>query len=191
MINPFGQTRVEDKEYEFETENPFLTHENPFEEGLQLADNGNLSDAVLAFEAAAQKNPENVEAWYRLGAVQQENEKEIAAISALREAVKLNPKHIGASLVFLPPSLSLSPSFFSFLNLMGVFRLWQLAIPTKVPKTKLWILLKTGSEQSTAMFNFPISGFISFFLSACFGPLNPSDSKTHKRGQSNLKPTHM
>lgn len=38
------------------------------------------------------------EAWYQLGAVQAENEKESAAISALQEAVRLDPSHLEASL---------------------------------------------------------------------------------------------
>lgn len=101
MMNPFGQSRIEDAPYSFEVENPFLTHPNPYEEGLGLMETGNLQDAALAFEAAAQKDPQNVEAWFRLGAVQQENEKENPAISALREAVRLNPSHLAASLVCL------------------------------------------------------------------------------------------
>lgn len=98
MVNPFEAVRTEVKPYEFEQDNPFLQHPSPYEEGLKLMDNGNLSDAALAFEAAVQKTPEHSEAWFRLGSVQQENEKEQAAISALSKAVALDPSHTNASL---------------------------------------------------------------------------------------------
>ena len=98
MVNPFGQSVVEDKPYEFEPDNPFMDHPHPMEEGLRLMDSGNLSDAALAFEAEVQINPKNAEAWYRLGAVQQENEKEQPAIVALHQAVQLDPHNLDATL---------------------------------------------------------------------------------------------
>jgi len=98
MENPFKKT-VESLPYQFEVDNPFLTHPAPFEEGLRLMEGGNLSDAALAFEAEVQKNPKNGQAWYRLGTVQQENEKEQPAISALNEAVLIEPQNMDATLV--------------------------------------------------------------------------------------------
>ena len=43
----FADRRIEEKEYEFETENPFLTMADPFGEGMRLVNSGNLSDAAL------------------------------------------------------------------------------------------------------------------------------------------------
>jgi len=42
--------------YEFSLDNPFLSHPQPFLRGIELFDAGELSDAILAFEAAAQRN---------------------------------------------------------------------------------------------------------------------------------------
>ncbi|KAJ3273790.1 Peroxisomal membrane signal receptor PTS1 [Terramyces sp. JEL0728] len=83
--------------YTFEKENPYLNHQDPFKLGLEISQSqGNLADAALAFEAAVQQQGNNDEAWRYLGIVQQENEKEIAAIAALQHAVKENPKNLDA-----------------------------------------------------------------------------------------------
>lgn len=84
--------------YLFEEENPFIaTGKDPFEEGMTVVrDGGNLSLAALAFEAAVQKNPEHVEAWTALGSAQAQNEKELPAIRALEQALKLDPTNLPA-----------------------------------------------------------------------------------------------
>ncbi|KAL1901921.1 Peroxisomal membrane signal receptor PTS1 [Sporothrix stenoceras] len=82
--------------YQFEDENLFQEHNNPFEEGVRIMnENGNLSLAALAFEAACQREPERVEAWVYLGSAQAQNEKETAAIRALEHALKLDPTNLG------------------------------------------------------------------------------------------------
>ncbi|CAK7270245.1 Peroxisomal membrane signal receptor PTS1 [Sporothrix epigloea] len=81
--------------YQFEEENLFKDQSNPFEEGVRIMrENGNLSLAALAFEAACQRSPERVEAWVYLGSAQAQNEKETAAIRALEQALKLDPTNI-------------------------------------------------------------------------------------------------
>ncbi|CAK7222408.1 Peroxisomal membrane signal receptor PTS1 [Sporothrix eucalyptigena] len=81
--------------YQFEEENLFKDHSNPFEEGVRIMnENGNLSLAALAFEAACQREPERVEAWVYLGSAQAQNEKETAAIRALEHALKLDPTNL-------------------------------------------------------------------------------------------------
>lgn len=92
------------QEYLFEEENLFQDQPNPFEEGVRIMnEGGNLSLAALAFEAAAQKNPDHVEAWVYLGSAQAQNEKEEAAIRAFEHAMKLDPNNL-ASLMGLAVS---------------------------------------------------------------------------------------
>ena len=79
--------------YTFEKVNPFLELENPLEQGLKIMqEQGSLSQAALAFEAAVQKNPFDAEAWRHLGQTQMENEKEIPAIIAFQTCIQLNPQ---------------------------------------------------------------------------------------------------
>ncbi|KAK3363015.1 hypothetical protein B0T25DRAFT_468648 [Lasiosphaeria hispida] len=92
------------QEYLFEEENMFQAANNPFEEGIRImTGGGNLSLAALAFEAAAQKNPDHLDAWVYLGSAQAQNEKEEAAIRALEHAMKLDPNNL-ASLMGLAVS---------------------------------------------------------------------------------------
>lgn len=84
-------------QYQFEPDNIFSEIMNPFEEGVRIMDEGgNLSLAALAFEAAVQRDPSHVAAWTRLGAAQAQNEKELAAIRALEQAIKLDPMNTNA-----------------------------------------------------------------------------------------------
>lgn len=87
-------------EYEFEQDNRYLNDENPLQTGLALMEKGvTLSEVALAFEAAVQKNPNNVEAWVSLGTVQAQNEKEEAAIRALQKAIDLDGTNLTALMV--------------------------------------------------------------------------------------------
>jgi peroxin-5 len=88
--------------YQFEKTNPYLGHENPVEEGLKLwNDEGKLTGASLAFEAAVQKDEKDSKAWTYLGKVQAENEKEEAAILALHRAVNEDHGNLEALMVGL------------------------------------------------------------------------------------------
>ncbi|KAI9806706.1 MAG: hypothetical protein M1825_006163 [Sarcosagium campestre] len=83
--------------YLFEEENLFKDVQDPFGEGMRIMkEGGNLSLAALAFEAAAQKDPQHVEAWSMLGQAQAQNEKESPAIRALEKALRLDPSNLPA-----------------------------------------------------------------------------------------------
>ncbi|KAI5286667.1 Peroxisomal membrane signal receptor PTS1 [Ascosphaera aggregata] len=83
--------------YIFEEENAFKHVSNPFEEGLKIMkENGNLSLAALAFEAAVQKDANHVEAWVMLGSAQAQNEKETPAIRAMEHALEIDPDNLDA-----------------------------------------------------------------------------------------------
>ena len=75
----------------------FDSSPNPFEEGMNIiSSRGNLSLAASAFEAAVQKDSTHVEAWVMLGSAQAQNEKEIQAIRAFEQALKLDPSNLSA-----------------------------------------------------------------------------------------------
>ena len=84
-------------DYMFEEDNVFRNVSDPFEEGVKvLREGGNLSLAALAFEAAVQKDPQHVRAWTMLGAAQAQNEKELPAIRALEQALKIDGNNMDA-----------------------------------------------------------------------------------------------
>ncbi|KAI9208581.1 uncharacterized protein BJ171DRAFT_210654 [Polychytrium aggregatum] len=85
--------------YQFESDNPFLNHPDPFSEALRLYnEGGNLSDAVLALEAVVQKQIDHSEAWMLLGQIQAETEREIPAIAALQKCLEIDPSNADALL---------------------------------------------------------------------------------------------
>ncbi|KAG0761170.1 hypothetical protein G6F24_007767 [Rhizopus arrhizus] len=55
-----------------------------------------LADSILALEARAQLQTSDSNSWKMLGLRQQENERDSAAIAALRQAVRLNPSLVDA-----------------------------------------------------------------------------------------------
>ncbi|KAJ5097715.1 hypothetical protein N7456_008436 [Penicillium angulare] len=93
-------TRFRDPElgdYMFEEDNVYQSVTNPFEEGVKIMrEGGNLSLAALAFEAAVQKDPQHVQAWTMLGSAQAQNEKELPAIRALEQTLKIDPGNLDA-----------------------------------------------------------------------------------------------
>lgn len=52
---------------------------------------GNTQEAILYYEAIVQRNPREATAWCQLGLLHAENEHDIAAISAFRKALEIDP----------------------------------------------------------------------------------------------------
>src|SRR5204862_4137307 len=86
--------------YLFEPDNPYMNHPDPFMEGVRLMEaGGSLSEAALAFEAVCQLESNRVDGWTYLGTVQAQNEKELAAIRALEQAIRLDESNLSALMV--------------------------------------------------------------------------------------------
>ncbi|XP_037935515.1 peroxisomal targeting signal 1 receptor [Teleopsis dalmanni] len=77
------------KEYQFTEDNPMAQLENAFEKGLEYLSKGDIPSAVLCFEVAAQKDPENAEIWEHLGLTQAENEMDPQGIAALKRSLDI------------------------------------------------------------------------------------------------------
>eukprot|EP00903_Cladosiphon_okamuranus_P005607 g5578.t2 len=89
---------IKETPYELNAENRFTEHENPFEEGVRLFEEGQIADAALCFEAEVARNPENSQAWFMLGQSHAENDQDRLAISCLERAVEMDPYSLDALL---------------------------------------------------------------------------------------------
>ncbi|KAK4514258.1 uncharacterized protein ATC70_001848 [Mucor velutinosus] len=83
----YRATNPEYNIYNFTTNNPYLL--NP--SAIDSVDHSNLAVSILALEAKAQLQTSDAGAWKMLGLRQQENERDGAAIAALRKALEMNP----------------------------------------------------------------------------------------------------
>lgn len=87
-------------DYLFEPDNPYMNHPDPFAEGVRLMEvGGSLSEAALAFEAVCQLESKRVDGWTYLGTVQAQNEKELAAIRAMEQSIRLDESNLPALMV--------------------------------------------------------------------------------------------
>ncbi|CAO4364563.1 unnamed protein product [Caenorhabditis nigoni] len=76
--------------YVYQDANPFLTMSNPLQEGDNLMKNGDIGNAMLAYEAAVQKNPQDAGAWCKLGLAHAENEKDQLAMQAFHKCLQID-----------------------------------------------------------------------------------------------------
>ncbi|KAI9262031.1 hypothetical protein BY458DRAFT_439385 [Sporodiniella umbellata] len=88
----YRATQPEHNVYNFAINNPFLIHP----ESIQSGSRSSLAESILATEARVQLQTSDSGAWKELGLKQQENERDAAAIAALKQAVKLNPSALDA-----------------------------------------------------------------------------------------------
>ena len=66
-------------------------HRNPFEEGVECFNRGELSRAIDLFEEELSRNPENSDCWLMLGKSHCENDEDTKAIVCLEHAVEHDP----------------------------------------------------------------------------------------------------
>jgi peroxin-5 len=81
-------------DYIFTRPNPYDGNPNALEIGRDLIKTGVLSEATLALEAAAKQSSEGIpviEAWRLLGEAHAENDDDVQAIAAMREAHRRDP----------------------------------------------------------------------------------------------------
>ncbi|KAI8054151.1 uncharacterized protein B0P05DRAFT_591546 [Gilbertella persicaria] len=84
----YRATNPEYNTYHFSTQNPYLLQPELIDQGIH---SDHLADAILALEAKTQLQTSDANAWKTLGLRQQENERDGAAIAALRQALTMNP----------------------------------------------------------------------------------------------------
>ncbi|KAI8048713.1 hypothetical protein BDF22DRAFT_702401 [Syncephalis plumigaleata] len=89
-MNALEAVGPEYDEYPFQVDNPFLRDPTRLTAATASSHGRSLHEEILEHEAVVQLNPNNAEAWRRLGLLQQENERDTAAIAAFRQTIRLN-----------------------------------------------------------------------------------------------------
>eukprot|EP00388_Colpodella_angusta_P005272 GDKJ01016422.1.p1 GENE.GDKJ01016422.1~~GDKJ01016422.1.p1 ORF type:complete len:380 (+),score=27.24 GDKJ01016422.1:49-1188(+) len=175
-------------DYPFEPENAFMYNDDPLSEGKQLLALGILSDAVLAFEAACQKDLNNQEAWKLLGTTQAENEKDNLAIRALNKAKQIDPRDKDVYMALSVSYANESQYAFALEALRG----WLLAQPEY--DMLVDVMASMGAEEGPQLEQDEDADYASFMnmmdtppkemkdLTTLFGAaieMNPADSALH------------
>lgn len=169
-LDPIPTSRAED-EYAFAENNEYMDGPSAFEEGLRLMNEGNLTEAVKAFEAACRQEPTRAEAWRYLGVCNAHNENEQAAIAAFLNCVKYDAYDLEAL-------LQLGVSYTNDLNSRGALNY----LKTWLSNHPDYSSISIGSEKQQ-MNDFYGSSrdseqeAINLFNQAVV--LNPEDPETH------------
>jgi peroxin-5 len=71
--------------YTFAADNPYAAAPDPYNTGLQHFHDGQYADAILALEAAVQRQPDHGDAWRMLGAAHAENDEDRRCVSGAGE----------------------------------------------------------------------------------------------------------
>jgi len=90
-----GLTQHDDS-YEFQPNNPFTRDPDALAKGIHYFNEGQLTESVLALEAAVQQDPSNSQAWTSLGLARAENDQDKLAIQALEQAVAIDHGNLPA-----------------------------------------------------------------------------------------------
>lgn len=90
---------VATREYVFVEDNPYKEGKDTFAEGMRLFNEGEIDEAILAFQAFVQENTEDSsEGWRMLGLSHQEHDQDREAIGCLERAVEQDPYNLEALL---------------------------------------------------------------------------------------------
>ncbi len=81
-------------EYQFSPDNPYLQAENPKAMALDLINQGNNNQAILALEAHLQKQPVDGDTWRVLGRILQENDQDQKSIPCFLTCLKHSPDNL-------------------------------------------------------------------------------------------------
>jgi len=78
-------------EYEYSHDNPYDGQTQNFDTGLQLFQQGQIRETILALEAEVKQNPQNSKAWKLLGQCHTEFDDDQKGIAAFQQAVTIDP----------------------------------------------------------------------------------------------------
>ncbi|EFO85814.1 CRE-PRX-5 protein [Caenorhabditis remanei] len=76
--------------YIYQESNPYLSSSDALLEGDMLMRSGDIGNAMLAYEAAVQKDPQDARAWCKLGLAHAENEKDQLAMQAFNKCLQID-----------------------------------------------------------------------------------------------------
>lgn len=84
-----GDFLQQQNKYTHSEDNPFLVDPNAFDKGLEHFMEGNLPQAILAFEADVQQNEQHADGWKYLGLTHAEADEDLKAIASLSRCIEI------------------------------------------------------------------------------------------------------